>query len=303
MHIAVTGGTGFIGSKVTESLIKQGHHIYVLTRSPDKHENTEQITYVGWLKETYKPETELPNLDAIINLAGDSLFGYWTETKKQRIIDSRIQATENAVALIEKLDQKPSVFINASAIGFYGTSDTETFTENTTTPGNDFLAEVTSQWEQTAKKANELGVRTVFTRFGIVLGKEGALPMMALPFKMFAGGKVGTGEQWMSWVHVDDVVEMIKFSLHHSNVEGALNVTAPNPVRNKAFSKTLARVLGRPYWLPAPAFAMKTILGEMSLLVLEGQCVKPNKATESGYTFLYPELTEALREIYLQKTH
>ncbi|MDL4841864.1 TIGR01777 family oxidoreductase [Aquibacillus rhizosphaerae] len=298
MKIAITGGTGFVGQQLTNALVKQGHKVFILTRSPDKHTETDCVYYIGWLSEVYQPEKSLPKLDAIINLAGDSLFGYWTKTKKERIINSRIRATKNVLNLIDSMDQKPEVLINASAVGFYGTSETESFTEQTTVSGNDFLAEVANVWEDTAKHANEFGVRTVFARLGIVLGKDGALPLMAMPFKLFVGGKVSSGEQWMSWVHIHDVVGIIIHAINNKNIKGPINVTAPSPVRNIEFSKHLAQVLHRPYWLPVPSFAIRTLLGEMSILVLKGQYVKPQKALSNNYTFQFTKIDTALRDIF-----
>ncbi|MRH44654.1 TIGR01777 family protein [Aquibacillus halophilus] len=297
MKIAITGGTGFVGKQLTDELVKQKHDVYILTRSPERHQDTSQVRYVGWLKEEYHPEQELPQLDAIVNLAGDSLFGYWTKTKKDRILSSRIKATENVVDLIKQMEKKPQVLVNASAIGYYGTSTTDSFTENTTASGDDFLAHVTKKWEQTAKAAESYGVRTVYARFGIILGSEGALPMMTMPFKLMVGGKVGTGQQWMSWIHISDVVGLILFAINNNQIEGALNAVAPNPVRNKEFSQMIAKVMHRPYWLPAPSFAMKTVLGDMSMLVLKGQHVIPEKATLQHYSFNYPTLEDALENI------
>ncbi|WP_186576718.1 TIGR01777 family oxidoreductase [Aquibacillus kalidii] len=298
MNILLSGGTGFIGQKLTEALVSHGHKVYILTRSPQKHAPTESITYIGWLSPSYKPDAELPNIDAIVNLAGDSLFGYWTEEKKENLMDSRMKATESIINLISNMENKPAVLINASAVGFYGTSTTETFTEHTTTPGKDFLSEITFQWEQTALQAESLGVRTVLARLGVVLGHGGALPLMALPFKLFVGGRIGSGEQWVSWVHIDDVIGMIEFAINNSDIKGAMNVTAPFPLRNKEFSKVLAKALNRPYWLPVPSFFIKNILGEMSTLIIEGQCVIPEKAHDHRYTFIFPRIDKAFGDIF-----
>lgn len=298
MKVAVTGGTGFVGKQLVRELVNEGHEVFVLTRSPNNYSDEKSIRYIGWLSDQYKPENELPALDAIVNLAGDSLFGYWTKQKKERILKSRMNATENVIELILKMEEKPAVLINASAVGYYGTSLTESFTEKTTTPGNDFLANVTSEWESIAKQADSLGVRVVLARFGVILGKEGALPLMAMPFKMFVGGKVGSGEQWVSWIHVDDVVGLIKFSIKNDKISGPLNVTAPQPVQNKTLSKTLASVLNKPHWIPAPSFALRAGLGEMSTLILDGQAVYPDKAKHHDYSFQHPQLEGALSAIY-----
>ncbi|ELK48824.1 TIGR01777 family oxidoreductase [Halobacillus sp. BAB-2008] len=302
MKIAVTGGTGFVGSQLTDQLVKAGHDIYILTRSPEKHENQERVTYVGWLKDEYQPENHLPALDAIVNLAGQSLnSGRWTEERKQSILESRIKATEGVLTLIDRLPQPPEVLVNASAVGFYGSSHTKTFTEETTEPGNDFLADVTVRWENLASQAADKGVRTVYVRFGIILGEQGALPKMILPYKCMIGGNLGSGEQWMSWIHIRDVVGLLTFALHHKDTQGPLNATAPNPIRNKDFGRTLAEVMNRPHWLPAPSFALKAALGDMSTLLLDGQSVLPKKALSAGYEFEYPELKAALTSILKER--
>ncbi|WP_082234841.1 TIGR01777 family oxidoreductase [Halobacillus massiliensis] len=298
MNIVISGGTGFAGSQLTQSLVKQGHHVYILTRNPDKHHDTDKTTHVGWLKEEFSPWEELSNVDAIINLAGESLnSGRWTDEKKKSIMNSRIDATESILEIIRKLDHRPEVLVNASAVGFYGFSKTKTFTEETTEPGRGFLADVVIEWEKRAAKAKELGVRTAFIRFGIILGEEGALPKMVLPYKLMAGGNIGSGEQWVSWIHVDDVVGLIEFAIKNKEVQGPLNGTAPHPQRNKDFGKTIGDVLNRPHWLPVPGFALKAALGDMSSLLLEGQSVIPKKAMEMGYEFKFPELQQALESI------
>ncbi|GGM29814.1 epimerase family protein YfhF [Paraliobacillus quinghaiensis] len=302
MNIAITGGTGFIGKNVTELLVAEGHHVYILTRSPEKHQGTEYIHYVGWLSDRFKPEQALVDCDAIINLAGESLFGYWTTEKKERIISSRIKVTNRVIDLIKAMKKKPEVLINASAVGYYGTSTTEMFTEETTENGNDFLAKVTKQWEDTAKQASELGVRVVYARLGIVLGNEGTLPLMALPYKLFVGGKIGSGEQWISWVHVKDVAHIILFAIENSKINGPLNITAPKPVQQKVFSKHLAKKLRRPDWLPVPTFFLRTLLGEMSILVVNGQAVLPKKIEAHGYHHNYPDIEQALTAIYVPKS-
>ncbi|RYG73259.1 TIGR01777 family protein [Lentibacillus lipolyticus] len=292
MTILMTGGTGFVGRHLTEALTEAGHHIYITTRTPEKQTSTKQVTFIGY---DY-PAEQLPVIHAVINLAGDSLFGYWTAAKKEAIRKSRIETTQKVIHMLKQMKQKPDVFISGSAVGFYGTAEDLIFTEETNRSGNDFLANVVTEWEQTAKQAESLGIRTVYARFGVILGKQGALPLMKLPVKLFAGGRIGSGEQWMSWVHINDVVNMIQFCLRNEQVSGPVNVTAPNPVRNKDFTNTLARVLGRPNWLPAPAFAIRAVLGDMSILITKGQFVLPGKAQKLGYNFVYPNLKDALYE-------
>src|SRR5690625_519928 len=195
MNILIVGGTGFIGQHLTKTFIKEGYHVYISTRKPNKYGSTENITYVN----SNVAVTDLPKISVVINLAGESLFGYWTENKKKRILQSRIQSTKRVVQLMEQMEHPPEMFINASAIGYYGTSDEVIFTEATKQQGDDFLASVVKKWEDEAMKAESLGIRTVYARFGLVLGEGGALPLMSLPIKFGVGGKIGNGEQYMSW--------------------------------------------------------------------------------------------------------
>lgn len=298
MNIVICGGTGLIGSKLVESLVNEKHHIYILTRNATNKKKTDHVTYINWLNSGDKPEQHLENIEVVINLAGETINSRWTIEQKERILTSRIEATRNCIALMEKLPQKPSVFLNASAIGFYGTSLTSIFTEAETKAGTDFLATVVDKWEQEAKKAEKLGIRLVLLRFGVVLASTGgALSKMVLPYKLFAGGSIGSGQQWLSWIHVDDTVNLIKFAIENDKICGPMNLTAPHPKQMEAFGKTLGSVLGKPHWLPTPSLALKLLLGEMSILVLEGQNVLPKKAIDHGYEFTYPNLTDALKNL------
>ncbi|MDY0406874.1 TIGR01777 family oxidoreductase [Virgibacillus sp. 179-BFC.A HS] len=209
--------------------------------------------------------------------------------------------TEKLVRFIHESHVKPKTFISASAVGYYGISGDLIFTEDTETPGNDFLATVAKKWETAARKAEGDGVRTVLSRFGVILGKQGALPMMALPFRLFCGGTIGNGEQWMSWVHIDDVVEMIMYCLHHPSIQGPVNLTAPTPLQHKDFMNVLANVLHRPYWTKIPAPLFRLGAGEMAQLVADGQFVLPKKLTDHGYQFQHWELRDALKQIYRTK--
>jgi uncharacterized protein len=300
MKIAITGGTGFVGKKLTTFFQQKGDDIFVLTRNPSNKPKQERVTYVEWLTENSKPEKALEGVDVIVNLAGESINNRWTDETKQRILESRITATKEVMRIIENLQKKPKALINASAVGYYGISQTETFTEKTKQPGHDFLAQVVKRWEEEAWKAENFGVRTVFTRFGIILDQaEGALPNILLPYKLFIGGKLGSGEQWFSWVHIEDVVRMISFAIENPEIEGPLNVTAPHPKKMKEFGKELAAVLHRPHWLSTPEFALKIVLGEMSTLVLDGQYVLPEKALHHHYPFKYKNLHPALESLLL----
>lgn len=294
LNILIAGGTGFIGKNLTISLQKQGYHVYILTRTPGLYNHSKLKTYIAYDDLTKK----LPDIQCIINLSGESLYGYWTKKKKQIIKTSRIETTQMLIDHMKEMKKKPSVFINGSAIGFYGTSDELIFTEKTVQPGDDFLAKVVIEWEKTAKQAEDLGIRTVYTRFGVVLGKEGgALPIMTIPVKLFAGGKIGSGEQWISWIHIQDAVDLLNFCIHNSKISGPINITAPNPKRNKDFMKTLSTVLKRPYWFPTPSPLMRLAIGEMSELITNGQYVLPQKSTSFDYQFSYPNLKEALLAI------
>lgn len=295
MKIAVAGGTGFVGKKLTDKLLGDGHEVYVLSRTKAGYDENEKITYVKWMQGDALTE---PEVDVIVNLAGASINARWTDDYKQKIIQSRLQATREVVRWIVSVKNKPQVLINASAIGFYGTDKTAVFTEDITKPGNDYLAQVSSLWESEAMKAEELGIRVVRTRFGIVLGKSGgALQKMVLPYNFFVGGKIGTGNQWYSWVHIDDVVNAICYCIENKNIVGAVNVTAPNPITMNEFGKTIAKTISKPHWLWTPEFALKIILGEMSTLVLDGQKVMPNKLLESGYQFVWQDLEATLKDI------
>lgn len=295
MNILIAGGTGFIGTALTNKLIEQRHYVYIVSRNPHKYSNRGHITYVDYDVST----NQLPKIDAVINLAGESLFGRWTDQKKQRILASRMESTEQIINLIERLEQKPAVFINASAVGFYGMDNETIFTEQTNVAGSDFLAKITDAWERTAKRAETLGVRVVFARFGIILAKQdGALSLMRIPFQSFIGGKIGEGEQWMSWIHIDDCVNMLLFAIHNGAISGPLNITAPHPVRNKQFTTILGKTLKRPTMFTVPERIARVALGEMSSLVTKGQFVYPDKAFQNHFDFTFPHLQDALIDIF-----
>lgn len=298
MKIAITGGTGFVGKELTNLLLSEGHHVYILTRSDKKSDRS--ITYVPWLKNGAKPEEQLQGIDAFVNLAGTSINeGRWTEEQKKKIYESRMDATNEVLRIIEALPQKPSVLVNASAVGIYPTSKHKTYTEDSSERADDFLAKTVEDWEAKAKQAEKFGVRVAYGRFGVILGKdEGALPLMALPYKLFVGGKVGTGKQWLSWVHVKDVARALYFAITTDELEGPFNVTAPRPLRNDEFGRTLGEVLHRPHAIPAPSFALKAALGEKSQLVLEGQQVLPEVLLQHGFQFEFPTAKEALTHLY-----
>ncbi|MFC0190310.1 TIGR01777 family oxidoreductase [Fictibacillus aquaticus] len=297
-NLLITGGTGFIGRHLTEILVKDGWHVYILTRSADKKRGSDSITFVNWLNADAAPEKQLPDIHAVVNLAGESINGRWTKGKKKAILESRMTVTKELISLAEKMRLKPEVWVNASAVGFYGTSQTDSFTERSPGRDEDFLAHVTALWEGEATKAAQLGIRLVITRFGVVLGRDGgALKQMTAPYYYYAGGRVGSGNQWLSWIHVEDVARLLKFVIENNDIEGPVNATSPHPVTMDEFGKETARVLNKPHWLPAPAIALKLLLGEMSMLVLKGQHVIPEQAIDHGFSFTYQRLPEALRDL------
>ena len=296
MKIAISGGTGFIGKYLSTFFIQKGYTVYILTRKNKIETSNPNLQYVQWTPDL--PTFPLSSIDIVINLAGESINSRWTKKQKEAILNSRIQATRGLIKQLQTLSTKPHTFINASAIGYYGTSETESFTEQQETPGNDFLAETVFLWEQEACKARSLEIRTIYARFGVILGADGgALPKMLLPYQFYIGGTIGSGNQWLSWIHIDDVVRMIDFIIHKEEINGPLNITAPLPIRMKEFGETMATIMRKPHWLPVPSFMLHALLGEMSILVLEGQHVLPSKAIEHGYQYTFPAIDHALQNI------
>ena len=295
MKVVVAGGTGFLGAPLVSRLTSEGHDVRVLSRrarAPREISWTPDGTAGAWA-------SALDDADAVINLAGESIAsGRWTSARKASIRDSRILATRSLVAAIEKSARRPSVFLSGSAVGYYGPHGDEPVTEQTP-PGDDFLATVCREWEAAAMRAAG-PTRVVLLRTGIVLARDGgALPQMALPFKLFAGGPVGSGRQYQPWIHRNDWITMTAWALRTTAVAGPLNVTAPNPVTNREFAQTLGRVLRRPAFLPAPAFALRLALGEMAdALLLTGARVIPAHAQALGFHFEFPTLEPSLQSIY-----
>ncbi len=300
MKVAITGATGLIGRPLCRSLLADGHELVILSRNPDKAKETiPDATALRWVAGAPLPAEAIEGSQAVINLAGTPIAEKrWSDKRKAAIRDSRVMGTKNVVTAIGKATNRPRILINGSAVGYYGSRQDEELTERSK-PGDGFLSDVCVEWETEAAKATELGVRVVLLRTGIVLSTEGgALAKMLLPFKMFVGGPLGTGKQWMSWIHLDDQVSLILHALGADGLQGPLNATAPNPVTNREFSKTLGRVLGRPAFMPTPGFALKMVFGEMAeSLLLEGQKVLPERTLESGFSYRYPELEGALRSL------
>jgi uncharacterized protein (TIGR01777 family) len=303
MKVAITGATGFVGRRLVERLQEQGHQPLILTRNPAAAQRAfptlEIIAYTP--TESGSWQQAIAGCDAVVNLAGEPIAeSRWTPKQKQEILNSRQLGTQKIVEAIAQANPKPAVLVNASAIGYYGTSETATFDE-TSPAGNDFLAEVCQAWEAEAKKVKDAGVRLVILRLGIVLGNGGALAKMIPPFKLFAGGPLGTGRQWFSWIHRDDLVNLILEALSRPDIEGVLNATALNPVRMSELCQTLGKTLERPSWLPVPSFALEALLGEGAKVVLEGQQVLPKRTTSYGFEYQYPTLKQALEEILVSK--
>lgn len=303
MKIAITGATGFVGSRLVVKLHDRGDDILILTRNPDKarriypksiYPKIEIIPYIA--TESGDWQKEISGCDAVINLAGEPISERWTGEAKRAIVASRQIGTEKIVEAIAMADQKPKVLINSSAIGYYGTSETASFDENSP-PGGDFLADVCKKWETAAQKVKDYGTRLVILRTGIVLGNGGALGKMIPPFKLFAGGPIGSGRQWFSWIHRDDLINLIIYCLDRQGISGTFNATAPNPVRMKEFCQILGEVMNRPSWLPVPDFALEILLGEGAKIVLEGQEVLPKATQAIGFDYRYPNLEAALEEI------
>ena len=298
MNILITGGTGFIGSALSRELSDSGHKVIIASRrkTPPKLKN---IEIVRWDIQTPLSSEIMSGIDAVINLAGESLIsGRWTKKRKERIMSSRVNTTRLLVESMKNANPKPKVLISVSAVGYYGPHGDEYVTEDFP-PASDFLAEVCKAWEKEALRAQESGVRVVITRFGVALESDGgALSKMAIPFKFFLGGHLGSGQQWFSWVHREDIIGFMKYALENESVSGHFNLTSPQPVTNKEFCFALGKALNRPSWFHVPAFMIKLTLGEVGRVLLTGQRVLPGKALKAGYQFKYPEINEAMRAIF-----
>ena len=289
MKVVIAGGSGFLGSALASSLRIDQQDVTIVTRHPETHGEM--------------PWTDLPMVveeaDVVVNLAGEPLdSGRWTTARKAAIVDSRVKATEAVVKAISAATQRPAVLLNASAVGVYGAKGEGAVTEDSPA-GADFLASVCIPWEAAAMAA-AWATRVVLLRSGLVLDANGgALPKLALPFRLFAGGRVGSGYQHWSWIHREDWVRMVRWAIETTAIKGPLNLTAPGPVTNREFTEALARALHRPALVPTPAFALRLLLGEMAdAMILNGRRVLPATAERSGFEFRYPDLDSALQQIY-----
>lgn len=277
MTVAVTGASGFIGSRLIQRLQTEGHATRAIS-----------------LRAAVSPDA-LSGCDAVVNLAGENIAQRWTTAAKRRIRESRVNGMRALAAAMR--ESPPNVLVSASAVGYYGSRGDEILTE-ISEAGSDFLAQICQEWEREAREAQKLGIRVALLRFGMVLGGEGgALPRMLPPFKLGVGGRLGSGSQWMSWIHIADLCDLILFALREPAVSGGLNATSPNPVTNAHFTRALAGVLHRPALFHVPAFALKTILGEMAQVLLASQRAVPDRVLRAGFVFQHPEIGAALRDV------
>ncbi len=297
MRVFVTGATGFIGRKLVQKLRERGDEVIALTRDPSRASGLEGCQLVQGDPSRAGPWTEeLARCDAVVHLAGEPLMARrWSPEQKQRILASRVEGTRRVASAIERA-ARPPVLVNASAIGIYGPREDELLDESAEA-GADFLAQVCRAWEAEALRISEK-TRVVVMRTGVVLGEGGgALERMLLPFRLFAGGPIGSGQQWMSWIHLEDLVGLFLLALDSPQARGPLNGTAPNPVRMSELAAALGKAMGRPSWLKVPGAALRLAVGEAATVVLTGQRVQPRKALELGYRFRFTQVEEALREI------
>jgi len=297
MKILITGASGLVGTHLIPTLKAQGHEIYKLVRKTPKA--TDEIQWDATEGFSDAEQSKLENFDAVVHLAGDNVAsGSWSEEKKRKIRESRTVGTRVLVDALRKTKHPPKILVSASAIGFYGNRNDEILTEDSA-KGVGFFPDVCDEWEQESQKANEFGARVVNPRIGVVLAKDGgALEKMLTPFKFGVGGVVGSGEQYMSWIAIDDLIKIFHFALETNDLSGAINATAPNPATNEEFTKTLGKVLGRPTIIPIPAFGIKLLFGEMGeRLLLEGCRVIPKRLQDANFEFQFTNLEDAMKHV------
>ena len=301
MRVLITGGTGLIGTALVKSLHDSNCEVTILTRSPERHQASTPngVRLEKWDGETAEGWGHLVSqMDAVVNLTGEGIAnGRWSTERKERIRESRIRAGNALVSAIRDAETVPGTLIQSSAVGYYGPGGDETMTEQNS-PGEDFLARVCFDWEASTAEVEAMGVRRVVIRTGVVLSAQGgALPRMTLPFRLFAGGPLGSGKQYFPWIHIADEVAAIRFLLENEKASGPYNLAAPNPPRNREFVRDLGRAMGRPSLLPTPSFALQALFGEMSTVLLDGQRAVPTRLQEDGYEFIFPETVAALRDL------
>lgn len=301
-HIVMTGGTGLLGTRLTRELLKRGDRVTVLTRNPDRAHDTlpDGTEALRWLSDENDDDWPgaIDGADAVIHLAGESIAEErWTDEYKQRMYDSRIDTAAKLIDAIANAEKKPEVMISVSAVGYYGNTGDRDIDENSSA-GDDFLAELCVAWEGEAKKTEQYGVRVVTPRMGLVLARNGgALEKLMTPFKMFAGGPVGSGEQWFPWIHLEDAAGIFLHALDNQSVSGPLNAVAPGLVRNREFAVALGDALNRPAKFSVPAFVIKLAMGELGEMLLGGQRAEPRRTLESGYEFKYETIEAALEDL------
>ncbi|ULO06465.1 TIGR01777 family protein [Paenibacillus sp. 19GGS1-52] len=300
MKYLICGGTGFIGKELTKYWLQAGHEVMIVGRKlPEAQTSQPKLSYHTWDSLAANP-TPAEGTDALINLAGSSLSQRWSPSGKKSIMQSRLETVTAAAKLLKSLQKKPSVLIQSSAVAIYGTSLKDTFDESSPVHVMDFPSEVVKTWEAAADDAYQ-DIRLIKLRTGVVLGNEsGAFPKIKLPYLLGFGGKIGSGQQWMSWIHFADIVALIDFCIQNPGISGPVNATAPHPVTNEEFGRTIGKVYSRPHWFPLPAFLLKAAVGELSEILLEGQRVIPAKALVHGFTFTYPTLKQALQQLKSQ---
>lgn len=297
MKVAILGGTGFIGSALVKRLYQEEHQVYLFLRNQKRsYSAPQEVNLLEWPM----MKNSILEVDAVINLAGETINQRWTHHAKERILQSRIETTRTLVSAIRDGQVQTQTLINGSAIGYYGYDETKIWTEEDVplNGSDDFLASVVKAWEQEAIQVEKYQVRCVAARLGVVLGCQGgALPKMVAPYQAFIGGRVGQGTQPVSWIHLEDVLGLLLHCLHHQEITGALNLTSPAPVNMDELGRSIGKVMGRPHWLPVPSWALKLLLGEMSDLLLKGQKVFPKRAIETHYNFKYASIESALQNL------
>lgn len=297
MKVAIAGGTGFIGKHLTQYLLDKRTTVILISRQKQKSEHP-LIRNIGW-DDLDKSVTPLEGVDAIVNLAGETINQRWTSKAKERILRSRLDSVERVRSIIERMENKP-VLVNASAVGIYGGSESAVFTEDSDLNVEDFLSNVADKWEAAAELIPD--TRVVLLRIGVVLANDGgAFPKMSTPFRYGLGGRIGSGKQSLSWIHIRDLVRLIEFCIEKEDIEGPVNAVAPQPVTYDEFGRTLAKFMDKPYIFPVPSFVLKIIFGEMSMLLLKGQRVLPNTAINHGFQFHHPVLEMALNDLLNQE--
>jgi len=301
MKLVITGATGLIGSALVDRLWKQFHSLVLLSRRPPTEIGVAKKEWFAWTPgASGEWEKTIDGADGVINLAGEPIAGKrWSDAQKQKLRLSRIDSTRSLVSAIAKAQNKPKFLLNASAVGYYGPHGDETITESTP-PGSDFLARLCADWEAEAKKAEAHGIRVAIVRTGIVLARgQGALKKMVPPFKMYLGGPLGSGNQWMPWIHIEDEIGLLVFLMGNENARGAFNATAPNPVTMEEFAKALGQALNLPSWVSVPPSVLALMVGEMADMLLAGQRAVPEAALKLGYVFKYPTIVGALESLRL----